>query len=179
MTATELNPRHPCLPTAATCRDSLCLCSVVSLHHTFFFFISWRFLWVLDVWLQESGKLICWCKLAGFDWLLSTVSCNAAFAFSFDTEWCEIWQFDAVGRHHPWVLQVWFKRHCHWLHWSYGSRNQLRIWPSNLLKPLKNTEAARISYNKSAWYITNHSWGLYTFNRLFNYLTEFKDLECK
>lgn len=31
---------------------------------------------------------------------------NAAFAFSFDLERCEIGQFDAVGRPHPWVLQV-------------------------------------------------------------------------
>lgn len=105
--------------------------------------------------------------------------CNAAFAFSFDREQCEIWQFDAAGRHRAWVLQVWFKRHCHWLHWSYGSWNQLRIWPSNLLKPWKNTEAAEISYSKNDWYIRNHSWALYTFNKLFNYLLAVKDLEYK
>lgn len=107
------------------------------------------------------------------------IMCNAAFAFSFDREWCEIWQFDAAGRRRAWVLQVWFKRHCHWLHWRYGSWNQLRIWPSNLLKPWKNTEAAEISYSKNDWYIRNHSRALYTFNRLFNYLLAVKDLEFK
>lgn len=76
VTATELNPRHFCLPTAATCRVSLYLCSVVSLSPTdWFFLIPWRFFWVLDVWLYELSKLIRWCKLAGSDWLLSSASC--------------------------------------------------------------------------------------------------------